>query len=168
MLPFALAGCGNSIDLTNASIEEVARMSAAIDKPEPGQWTTDATLVSFDAGPVDSPVAQAMKEQLGETATTEACLDPEQAKKPLFGDLAPARGADCTFRHFRLKDGRLDAVMACRNADGAQLTVEQRGSYSSTKVDITSKVSRTAANGTGQGGMTSHVVARRTGDCPPA
>ena len=53
-------------------------------------------------------------------------------------------------------------------ADGAQLTVEQRGSYSSTKVDITSKVSRTAANGTGQGGMTSHVVARRTGDCPPA
>lgn len=166
-LPIALAACGSSIDLTNASIEEVARMSANIDKPEPGQWKTDATLVSFDAGPVASPMATALKEQLGEVATTEACLDPEEAKKPLFGDLVPTEGANCTFRHFRFDDGKLDAVMACRNADGAVLEVQQRGTYTSTPVDLTSSVRRLGTNGAAQGGMTTKINARRTGDCTP-
>ena len=171
LLPLSLAACGGAIDLTNASIEEVARMTAAIDKPKPGQWKTDATLVSFvppaRVGAAQQGEVDAMKDQVGAITMTEACLDPEEAEKPLFGDLAPATGADCTFRRFRFDEGRLDATMTCRRADGVMLEVRQQGSYSAAAVDITSSVKRTGPNGAAQGAMTTKTVARRTGDCQP-
>jgi hypothetical protein len=165
VLAALLAGCGDSMDLTNASIEEVASAAASVSKPETGQWTTDATLVSFDPGPERSPMADAMAAQVGETTGTDACLSPDDAAKPLFGDLTPTAGADCTFRRFTLRDGKLDATMTCRNRDGALLEVTQRGKYSATAVDLTAVVARRGADGKPAGGMTTHVVAKRTGEC---
>lgn len=167
LLPVAylLAGCDGSVSMTNASIPEVATATASIGKPQPGQWTTDATLVAFDAGAPDTPAARLLRAQVGDTATTEACLTPEDARRPLFGDLSPMQGADCTFRRFALRGERLDALMACRNARGETLEVRQEGRYTPTNVDLQASVSRRSANGKPAGGMTTRIVAHRTGDC---
>lgn len=163
-----LAGCSGSVDLTNASIEQVASASHRIAKPESGQWATDVTMTAFDPGGDASPMATAMKDEVGTTTRTEACLSPDDADKPLFGDLPVKAGANCRFAKFALKDGRLDAQMACRNATGERLEVRQQGQYSASAVDLTATIRRTGADGKPAGGMTTRTVAKRTGECPPA
>ena len=166
-LPLAtlpLGACSGAIDLTNASIEEVATATASVEKPQAGQWKTDTRLVSFDAGGDRTPAAAAIREQVGDTATTEACLSNEEAGKPLFGDLSTAAGANCRFRRFALKDEQLDAEMACRNARGETLSVAQKGRYSPTAVDLTATVRRGGVAAQA-GGMVTRIVAKRTGDC---
>lgn len=160
----SLEGCSGAIDLTNASIEEVAAATASVEKPEAGAWKTDTRLVSFDAGADKTPAAAAIREQVGDTATTEACLTEEDAAKPLFGDLSPAAGANCRFRRFSLKEEQLDAEMACRNASGETLSVSQKGRYSPTAVDLTATVRRGGVAAQA-GGMVTRIVAKRTGDC---
>lgn len=159
-----LAACSGDIDLTNASIAEVADATASLEKPEAGQWRTDTRVVSFDAGADKTPAAAAIRDQVGDTATTEACLTEEEAGKPLFGDLSTAAGANCRFRRFALKGEQLDAEMACRNASGETLTVSQKGRYSANAVDLTATVRR-GGIAAQAGGMVTRIVARRTGDC---
>ncbi|WP_375272296.1 DUF3617 domain-containing protein [Sphingomonas sp.] len=159
-----LAACSGDIDLTNASIAEVASATASIEKPVAGQWRTDTRLVSFDAGADKTPTAAAIREQVGDTSTTEACLTDEEAAKPLFGDLSTAAGANCRFRRFTLKGEQLDAEMACRNAGGETLTVSQKGRYSPSAVDLTATVRRGGVAAQA-GGMVTRIVAKRTGDC---
>ena len=159
-----LAACSGDIDLTNVSIAEVADATATLEKPEAGQWRTDTRVVSFDAGADTSPAAAAIREQVGDTATTEACLTEEEAAKPLFGDLSTAAGANCRFRRFSLKGEQLDAEMACRNAGGETLTVSQKGRYSASAVDLTATVRR-GGIAEQAGGMVTRITARRTGDC---
>lgn len=159
-----LAACSGDIDLTNASIAEVAEATATLEKPEAGQWRTDTRVVSFDAGADTSPTAAAIREQVGDIVTTEACLTEEEAGKPLFGDLSTAAGANCRFRRFSLKGEQLDAEIACRNAGGETLTVSQKGRYSANAVDLTATVRR-GGIATQAGGMVTRIAARRTGDC---
>lgn len=159
-----LAACSGDIDLTNASIEEVAGATAGVEKPEAGQWKTDTRLVSFDAGADKTPAAATLRDQVGDTATTEACLTEDEAAKPLFGDLSTAAGANCRFRRFTLKGEQLDAEMACRNAGGETLTVTQHGRYSPSAVDLTATIRR-AGVAAQAGGMVTRIVAQRTGDC---
>lgn len=163
-LPLAVGACGSSVELTNATIAEVAHATASIPRPEPGEWTTDAQLTAFDAGADRSPMAAAMKARVGDTDTTEACLTDEEARKPLFGDLSPTAGANCTFRRFAYREGRLDATMVCENA-GRTLTVSQRGSYSANAVDLVSTTAVKGADGKPVGSQTTRVTAKRTGDC---
>ncbi|WP_294191152.1 hypothetical protein, partial [uncultured Sphingomonas sp.] len=85
-----VSACSGDIDLTNASIAEVADATGSLEKPEAGQWRTDTRVVSFDAGADKTPAAAAIRDQVGDTATTEACLTEEEAGKPLFGDLSTA------------------------------------------------------------------------------
>lgn len=166
-LPLALlslGACSGAIELTNASIEEVASATGTVEKPQAGQWKTDTRLVSFDAGADRTPAAAAIREQVGDTTTTEACLSDEDAAKPLFGDLSTAAGANCRFGRFILKDGQLDAEMTCRNAGGETLSVAQKGRYSPTAVDLTATVRRGGVAAQA-GGMVTRIVAERTGDC---
>lgn len=168
LLPLAtllLAACDGSVTLTNASIGEVATATASIPKPQPGEWRTDATLVAFDAGASDTPAARALRAGVGDTTSTEACLTAEDARRPLFGDLSPTDGAACTFRRFALNGERLDALMTCRNARGERLEVRQEGRYTPTDVDLQATISRAGRDGKPAGGMTTRIVAHRTGDC---
>jgi hypothetical protein len=164
-LPLLLAACDGAVTLTNAAIPEVATATAGVEKPEPGQWSSAVTLVAFDAGGADTPAAQLLRGQVGDTVTTEACLTPEDARRPLFGDVAPIAGATCTFTRFILRGGRLDALMACRNARGERLEVRQQGGYTPDAVDLQATVRRFARGGKPAGGMTTRIVAHRTGDC---
>lgn len=165
LILLALAACSDAVDLSDASIDEVASATKAIARPDPGQWSTSVALTAFDGGGRRTPLSEMMRQQLGQEIITDACLSPEDARKPLFGDLVPTKGADCRFARFAYKDGKLDATMTCRNGSGERLQVRQQGSYSSTAVDLTSTIRRAGADGKPAGGMTTHMVAKRTGDC---
>ena len=167
-LLLAIAGCSDAVSLTNASIADVAAASASLPSPQAGGWRSDATLQRFDAGHAKTPAARDVASRVGETTTTETCLAPDDARKPLFAALNPAAGSDCRFPHFRYRDAHLDAAMTCRNRAGETLSVTQKGRYSATAVDLVSTVVRTAADGTRDGGQQTHVVARRTGECAGA
>ena len=160
-----MTACDGSVALTNASIAEVATATASIERPEPGQWSTDATLLAFDAGTPPAPGAALMRAQVGATTTTDGCLTPGEARRPLFGALDPTEGATCTFRRFALRGERLDVLMTCRNARGETLEVRQQGRYTPADVDLRATISRRGVDGKPAGGMTTHVVAHRTGDC---
>jgi len=163
-----LAGCDSGVELTNASLAEVATAAEAAVKPKPGQWETTTELVAFDMGQVgiqDPRIAEVFKKQIGQKQNVSACLTPEQSEKRLFGDIAPNAGAFCRFAKFTMKNGQIDATMACRNAGGSRLEVRQAGDYGADAVNIMATVKRTAPNGTPEGGLTTRVTSRRTGDC---
>jgi uncharacterized protein YceK len=119
-----LGGCGRSVELTDASMSEVARALNEAVRQEPGQWETSTALEAMDLGKAtDARAAAAIRGQIGKAKVDRGCLSPEQAAAPGFGQL---RGGSCRFDRFAWKDGRLDARLHCARPD-ARVTLTQQG-----------------------------------------
>lgn len=165
-LMLVLAGCDRGIELTNASIEEVAAASKGAQKQQPGEWETTTTLEKVDVGDakVSAQVADVLKGQVGQKQTTKACVTKDQVGSPALGDMSKMTGSkDCRFEKFAMKGGAIDATMRCSRPDRS-LTVSQKGQYTETGFDIRSVVAQSL--GAQSTTMTMHVTGKRTGDCP--
>lgn len=160
----ALGGCKKSgVDVKNASPGEVVKQMASSDvKPLPGRWESTMKMEAIDM-PGIPPEAKAMmdKSMMAERHFA-TCLTPEQAAKPNAEFFNPGK-SDCTFEHFTMAGGKLDATMTC-NHGPEQMTLTMAGQYrpESYQVHTTSKVSRPGGQAmTSSMTMTSH----RAGDC---
>ncbi len=171
---FALAACDSlglgepGVDLTNASIAEVAAEAVKVQQQRPGQWEITSQLVSLDVEgvPDDSPMTAMLKQQIGQPKTDSQCLTEEDAKKAMVPqDVDPNNS--CSFAHFRMKGGRIDAEMTCSAPEGpGTLTMTQKGSYSPDSYDVTSTLTRAGGTAPGENStMTMKVSAKRTGEC---
>ena len=169
-LTLIVAACHKaaSVDVKNGSPQAVASsVSASGMKFTPGRWETTVNMTKFDIGKDLPPQARdMMKTMMGKTRNVAACLTPEQAEKPgpeFFGE---NRGG-CTYDHFTMSDGTIDAKMVCKGAgageDGGAMTMTMAGHYSADSYDM--KVSSSGTQGGMPVTMDLAMTAHRTGAC---
>lgn len=164
----ALAGCGDkaSVDERNASVGEVAEAVAKANpdmKFKPGRWESTLEFVSVEAPGMPPEVARAMQGAAGRQRGAATCLTPEQAARP-NADFFNKEAGDCTYEHFTMGDGKLDAKMVCGKGGEGSATVEMKGDYGP---EHYSMAMATRAEGGAQGAMTMRmkVDSRHAGAC---
>lgn len=177
----ALSACGQSseqsaavtgtVSLKNASQAEVAKQVAAANGGgamfTPGQWAGMVKIVDLklEGAGMDSlppQVMEQMKKRMAQGHEFSNCLTPDEAKNARDA-IAKGQQGDCTYEHFTMAGGTIDAAMTCR-AGGALRKMTMTGSYTQTSYHLAM-----AANGSGSGpagmSMKMEMDARRTGAC---
>ncbi|MDG2534698.1 DUF3617 domain-containing protein [Sphingomonas sp. HITSZ_GF] len=155
------------IRLENASMEEVAKQSAAADAKtaaQPGQWENSFQLVALETGGVPEPIASQMKAELGKPPKTEtSCRKAEDVKPIDVSKLSPMQRG-CTFPKYKVVGGKIDAVMECDTPMGkSHMTIT--GSQTKTSYDLTMSQSQTVPGQTKQTSMTVRITGKRLGEC---
>ena len=161
----ALGACDRAtVDERNASAEDVAKAvnAARADmKFEPGRWESNVTFVSMEAPGMPPEVSQAMQGSLGKEHSYATCLSKAEAEKPA-ADFFAKDAKDCTYDHFNLGGGKIDAKMRC-GADGKSVVMTMNGAYDSDSYDM---VMETAIDGGDMPiTMKMKVASSRVGDC---
>ena len=162
----AACGSGDSVDMENASVSEVAREMDRAKTAEfvnPGQWEQTATLLEIDAPDIPAQYADAMKQQMGQSQVHRTCLTPEQTKNPKE-DFFTGADKNCRYEHFKWGGGKIDMKLLCTHENATQ-TMEMAGTYepdtSQMAMSVTSKGSSPMESMT----MKMKVDAKRVGEC---
>jgi hypothetical protein len=159
-----LAACDKAeVKAENESAESVARKVAdAQIRLEPGRWESTMTLEKIEIGNLPAEAQAAMNEQKGKAQTFSTCLTPEQAAKP-DASFFQNGAAGCTYDHFTMAGGQIDAEMTCKPGSGPTHMTMQ-GTYGSDQYSM-----RMQSEGEMQPGvpmkMAMSIASRRTGDC---
>jgi len=166
----ALAACNSEpeVDVRNARPGDVAKQVAEARGSDsfvrPGKWQTSFKLEEMTMPGMPPQVAEQMKARMNVTDTSESCLTEADVKKPREDFFAGAN-RNCTYDHFTMAGGTIDAEMTCKDG-GATMNMTIKGSYSP---DSYAARSTMTSSGTGPngGGMTmkSTIAARRVGEC---
>lgn len=166
----ALAGCNRAptVTATNEKPSAVASKVAAASAQsgparfEPGQWETRVAIARMDLPGLPPEAQKMMQQSLGKPRTVSSCLTPEQAARPdskFFGQADKA----CTYDHFTMGDGRIDATITCTTPAGRQ-TMTMAGTYAPDSYDATMQM-----QGEGPGGrsmsMDMTISSHRVGAC---
>jgi len=163
-----LAACDSSpkVKADNAKPSEVAaKMRDATDSGtfvRPGKWQSTVTIQEMTIPGMPPEFAARMKETMAKERQFESCLTPEQAKRPK-GDFFAA-DKSCTYDHFEMGNGKIDATMRCAHEGMAQ-SMTMQGSYTPDQYQM-SMASRMEGTGPQAGTvMKMHVEAKRIGNC---
>lgn len=169
LVPIAfLASCGSgeTVEMENASVGEVAREMGKAKTAEfvnPGQWEQTATLVDISAPGIPEQFREAMKQQMGQSQVHRVCLTPEQTKNPKE-DFWTGADKNCRYEHFRWGDGKIDMKLVCTHEQATQ-TMAMQGTYRPDSyqmaMDVQSKGGGPMENMT----MKMKVDAKRVGEC---
>ncbi|MDQ3077782.1 MAG: DUF3617 domain-containing protein [Pseudomonadota bacterium] len=168
LLPIALvamlAACDRAeVDEKNASAADVARtVDRSGMKFAPGRWESNVTFVSMDAPGMPAGVARAMQSALGGEQRFATCLSPAQAAKPA-ADFFAKDAKDCTYDHFTMGSGKIDAEMKCAR-DGKTVAMAMNGAYDQNSYDMAMDT-RIDSGGTGPVTMKMKIASSRVGDC---
>ena len=130
----ALAACHKAAVVErNASVAKaVGQAQASEMKFQPGRWESSFTIESMD---VPGMPANAAKTVVGKTTHYATCLTPEKAARP-GSDFFAKDSKNCTYDHFTMGGGAIDAKMHCGNA-GGDAVVTMKGGYSPTHYAMT-------------------------------
>lgn len=176
-----LAGCGSStketaaatgtVALHNATAGEVQEQVAAATGSgalfRPGHWEGTVKILDM-AMPGMEKLPPAMREQMkarmSSGSSFQNCLTPQEAADARK-TLAEHQEGECTYDHFTMAGGTIDAAMSCKGG-GVLRRMTMTGTYSQTGYHI---VSQTSGTGEGPAGVSMKVEmnAQRTGDCAP-
>ena len=113
-----LGACNSksSIEAKNESAESVAKKVDASDlKPRPGRWESAMKFEKMEIPGMPPQAQAAMQKGMATTKTFITCLTPEQVNRPNAGFFG-ARESGCTYQHFTMAGGTLDAEMTCNRA----------------------------------------------------
>lgn len=143
LLALALTACGKSdeVKLENASASEVAQ--ATKDRPaavklKPGQWRTNAQLVSIDMPGLPKEVADQMGQSMAKAGATEHCLTPEQVEKP--EEVLAQDNGECRYERFSMSGGKIDAVMKCKPANQPEVQISLSGDYQPERYEVAAEM----------------------------
>lgn len=161
----ALTACnsGGSVSAENESAEAVAeKVAAANIKPLPGRWESKIQFEKLEMEGMPPQAQEAMSKQMAAEQSISTCLTPEQVNKPDGGFFAGgAQG--CTYKHFNMAGGKIDAEMTC-GKDMYKQTMKMAGTYGEASYDI--KVHSQSEVQPGKPMTVAlAVAARRVGDC---
>lgn len=133
----AVAACSSEpeVDATNASVEDVQKQLAKAEvRPRAGRWLQEVKFLSIEM-PNMPEEAKAMMQRGGDTVHSGyTCLTPEQAAKPDASMFAQA-AKGCTYDHFKMGGGTLDAKMTCTEGPQRQVST-MKGTYGEEAYDL--------------------------------
>ena len=160
----ALAACHKpGVDAKNESAESVAKkMAASGVMPRPGRWESAMKIEKMDLPGMPPQAQAAMQKSLGTVKTFTSCLTPEQVNRPNAGFFG-SQGSGCTYQHFTMAGGTIDAEMSCNRAS-MQMHMTMQGTYSNDAYSI--RVNNQGAMGPGRTMSTTMAIdSRRVGEC---
>jgi hypothetical protein len=161
----ALGACHSkpSIDAKNESPEAVAsKMAATGMMPRPGRWQADLKFVSLDMPGMPPAAREAMSKSMDTTKSTFTCLTAERAAK-LDGNFFQKAAPGCTYEHYTMADGKIDALMTCPPGHGPT-RMAMTGTYGNDVYNISIKGSSEMAKGMAMN-IEMAVTSRRVGEC---
>ncbi|WP_293883774.1 DUF3617 domain-containing protein [Sphingomonas sp.] len=170
LTPLLLLACnkGPSVDVQNASVEDVAAKAKAALKIEPGLWTSNTEILSIEMpGIKDKAIAAQITNSMKGAKNPEFthCVTAAEAEKPSSEMFASKANGQCKYNNFQMANGRIDATMTC-TPQGGVMKMAMNGTYSSTAYDMTMKMVTSNAQMPGGGmSMKAHTKGVRTGVC---
>ena len=169
LLGLSACDSGKGVSAKNESVEsvqnKVADAVASGEFMKPGQWAgtvkiTDMTMPGMEKLPPQ--MQEQMKARLAQGHSFENCLTPEDARDPK-ARMAENSGGKCTYDHFEMAHGVIDAKMSCTSEAGPR-TMTMKGTYSGDSYEM-----EMASTGQGEGpagmSMKMQMSAKRTGAC---
>lgn len=161
--PLAACDGREKVEATNESAEAVAKKVAAADiRPDPGRWESTVKAVKIDMPGMPPEMRGMMEKAMGRQTTFATCLTAEEAAQP-NSDFFGQKSDSCTYEHFRMAAGTIDAKLTCK-ADGASQTIAMTGTYAPDSYDM--KMDMVATGGRqGQITMNMAVASKRVGEC---
>ncbi len=169
----SIAACNSEpqVDAKNASVAEVAekvRKSGAGESfVRAGLWESKVTIEQLDVPGMPPEIAGRMKEMMAQNQPKafKNCLTPEDVKKP-DEDFFAGQNKGCRYDHFKMGNGKIDAVMRCGGEQGTQV-MQMAGTYSpdAYNMQMSNKVQAAAQGAQGAMAMRVRVDARRIGEC---
>lgn len=160
----ALSACNRepSVEANNESFESVAKKIATSGiKPRPGRWESQFKIESMDMPGMPPQAREMMQRQMASAKSHFTCLTPEQADRP-NAEFFQKGATGCTYDHFTMADGKLDAEMTCKRGPGtAKMTM--LGSYSADSYDV--KVTSASAMQGETMKMVMSIASNRVGEC---
>jgi hypothetical protein len=133
----ALTGCNKQpeVDARNASVEEVQKQVSQSDiRPRPGRWRQELRIESIDLPDMPVEMKAQMADQTKMVHTGYTCLTPEQAEKPDASFFQQA-AKGCTYDHFTMANGTLDAKMTCTGGETEQVST-MKGTFGPESYDL--------------------------------
>jgi len=165
----ALAGCNSepAVDVRDASPDEVAGKLADAGGSDsfvrPGKWQTSVRLEQISMPGMPPEFAEQMKARMSTTDTSDSCLTEADVKKPKE-DFFAGGNRNCTYDHFTMAGGKIDAEMTCKDG-AANMKMAIVGTYSGDSYSARSTMTTSAAGASGGMTMTASVDAKRVGEC---
>jgi hypothetical protein len=164
----ALSGCGEkTVEANNekpsAVASKVAEANAAgAVKFNPGRWETTVKMVKLDADGMPPEAKQMMEKMMGQGHTVSSCMTKEEAEKP-NGKFFGQADENCTYDHFSMGGGTLDAKLTCKAPQGTNV-ISMKGSYTPDTYTASMQMQAQGPNGKAMN-MTMDMAAKRTGEC---
>lgn len=108
---------------------------------DPGHWEITTTIENVRAEGMPPQAAQMMQAMRGRSETERECITPEEAANRGASFLANQRDADCTYRDFSMRGGRIAGTMTCQQPregaqGGGEATIEMSGTFQPRSYDI--------------------------------
>jgi hypothetical protein len=162
----ALAACNQEPAATSPD-QAAAAAAASAPQPEPGKYKVTMTVSNISFPGMTGPMAEQAKTMFGGTGqTSEFCLSPQDAKKGQEEFYKRTAEGNCSYERFSATSGTIDAVMVCQTGKGMSARTEMKGSFSSTRSDLTLKTQSQVPGAPGGGmNMDARIVSERIGDC---
>lgn len=166
----ASAGCQREpeVHAKNESVESVSEKASAVAQVSlrPGRWESTMKLDKLEIAGLPPQARDAMAKQMGAkqmgATSFSHCLTPEQAARP-NADFFQKGASGCTYDHFTMAGGAIDAEMSCKPGSGPT-HMKMQGGYGPENYNLS--VSSRAEM---QQGMTMDMVltitSRRVGEC---
>ena len=160
----AITGCSKGgVEAKNESAESVAKKVAAADiKISPGHWESTMKFEKLEMPGMPPQAQAAMQRAMATSRTFASCLTPEEVNRPNAGFFG-SHETGCTYKHFTMAGGKIDAEMICDRSAG-QMRMTMQGTY-----DADNYTMRVSNQGTMAPGKTMNttmaMTAHRTGEC---
>lgn len=161
----AAAGCGERQEAgRNMSANEVAAELRNV-QIQPGLW--EATSRVVDVSAPNLPV-QLRDQMIARPATSRRnCITPEQAARPDANFFMSQAQANCSYRDFSMRNGRLQGTMSCTGGGmPGTMTTTMAGAYGPASYDMTMRMQTTGMPQGADMTIEARTTGRRVGDCP--
>lgn len=132
-----------------------------------GNWKSTMAMTKFDIPGAPPEVAARAKAMLGQAQSTEACMNPAQAKAGVRDFSSAMQKGDCKMEDFTQGGGKMSGKMVCTGASGfGAPSMAMSGTYAPEKVAMTlaGEVSDSKLPG-GKASIEMTITSERTGDC---
>jgi hypothetical protein len=133
----------------------------------PGNWKSTMAVTKFDIPGASPEVAERAKTMLGQSQSTEACMDAAQAKLGVREMSSSMQQGECTMEDFQQAGGTMSGTMVCKGSTGfGAPRMAMTGTYAPEKVTmvLSGDVSDDKLPG-GKAIIAMTITSDRTGEC---
>lgn len=170
----SLAACGSKEAAQEKatgpkSIEDVQKEAGKLQRPEPGQYKQTVEITNFEVPGMSKEAAERMRAMMTARRDTLICLtkeDSEKGFKDMFNNIG--KGSQCSYSHFDVDGGKIDAQMDCASPQGGTATMNLAGAVTPGGSDVVVDMNvKGGKQPMGDMQMTMHMTTERVGDCKP-